>query len=100
VGKFRGNPWAVLLTLSLGFFMTLLDLTILNIAVPNMIARLHASLDGILWVINAYSLVLAVLVITSGRLGDLVGPRRMFTPGVALFTVASAACGLARARAG
>jgi EmrB/QacA subfamily drug resistance transporter len=95
VRKFRGNPWAVLLTLSLGFFMTLLDLTIVNIAVPNMIAHLHASLADILWVINAYSLVLAVLVITSGRLGDLVGPRRMFTAGVALFTVASAACGLA-----
>ena len=94
--KFRGNPWAVLLVVSLGFFMTLLDLTIVNIAIPNMITKLHASLDDILWVINAYALVLAVLVITAGRLGDLIGPRPMFTAGIALFTAASAACGLAQ----
>src|SRR5437899_10684205 len=92
--KLRGNPWAVLVVVSLGFFMTLLDLTIVNIAIPNMISRLHASLDDILWVINAYALVLAVLVITAGRLGDLIGPRVMFTAGIAVFTVASAACGL------
>src|SRR5262249_39295383 len=48
VTKFRGNPWAVLLAVSLGFFMTLLDLTIVNIAIPDMIARLHASLDDVL----------------------------------------------------
>jgi EmrB/QacA subfamily drug resistance transporter len=95
VAKFRGNPWAVLLVISLGFFMTLLDLTIVNIAIPNMISRLHASLDDILWVINGYALVLAVLVITAGRLGDLRGPRSLFAAGVALFTIASAACGLA-----
>ena len=93
--KFRGNPWAVLLVVSLGFFMTLLDLTIVNIAIPDMIARLHASLDDVLWVINAYTLVLAALLITAGRLGDLIGQRVMFIIGVALFTAASAACGLA-----
>src|SRR5437764_13422817 len=74
--------------------MTLLDLTIVNIAIPNLITNLHASLDDVLWVINAYALVLAVLVITAGRLGDLVGPRIMFTSGIAVFTAASAACGL------
>jgi EmrB/QacA subfamily drug resistance transporter len=93
--KLRGNPWAVLLVVSLGFFMTLLDLTIVNIAIPNLITQLHASLDDVLWVINAYALVLAVLVITAGRLGDLIGPRIMFMGGVGVFTVASAACGLA-----
>jgi EmrB/QacA subfamily drug resistance transporter len=95
VRKFHGNPWAVLIVVSLGFFMTLLDLTIVNIAIPNLITNLHASLDDVLWVINAYALVLAVLVITAGRLGDLVGPRIMFTSGIAVFTAASAACGLA-----
>ena len=95
VRKFQGNPWAVLLVVSLGFFMTLLDLTIVNIAIPNLITKLHASLDDVLWVINAYALVLAVLVITAGRLGDLVGPRVMFSSGVAVFTAASAACGFA-----
>ncbi|HEV2451817.1 MAG TPA: DHA2 family efflux MFS transporter permease subunit [Streptosporangiaceae bacterium] len=93
--KFRGNPWAVLVVISLGFFMTLLDLTIVNIAIPNLISKLHASFDDVLWVINAYALVLAVLVITGGRLGDLIGPRIMFGAGVGLFTAASAACGLA-----
>jgi EmrB/QacA subfamily drug resistance transporter len=93
--KFAGNPWAVLLVVSLGFFMTLLDLTIVNIAIPNLITKLHASLDDVLWVINAYALVLAVLVITAGRLGDLIGPRIMFLSGVGVFTAASAACGLA-----
>jgi EmrB/QacA subfamily drug resistance transporter len=95
VRKYAGNPWLVLLVVSLGFFMTLLDLTIVNIAIPNMITKLHASLDDVLWVINAYALVLAVLVITAGRLGDLFGPRTLFFAGVALFTLASAACGLA-----
>src|SRR6516165_9335538 len=93
--RLRGNPWAVLLVVSLGFFMTLLDLTIVNIAIPSLITKLHASLDDVLWVINAYALVLAVLVITAGRLGDLVGPRIMFSSGIAVFTAASAACGLA-----
>jgi EmrB/QacA subfamily drug resistance transporter len=93
--KLRGNPWAVLVVVSLGFFMTLLDLTIVNIAIPNMIDKLHASLDDVLWVLNAYALVLAVLVITAGRLGDLFGPRKMFVAGIVVFTAASAACGFA-----
>jgi EmrB/QacA subfamily drug resistance transporter len=95
VRKYAGNPWLVLLVVSLGFFMTLLDLTIVNIAIPDMITEFHASLDDILWVINAYALVLAVLVITAGRLGDLIGPRTLFVAGVAVFTAASAACGFA-----
>jgi EmrB/QacA subfamily drug resistance transporter len=93
--KLRGNPWAVLVVVSLGFFMTLLDLTIVNIAIPNMIDKLHATLDDVLWVLNAYALVLAVLVITAGRLGDLLGPRTMFAAGITVFTAASAACGFA-----
>lgn len=95
MSKLRGNPWAILVTLSLGFFMTLLDLTIVNIAIPDMISALDASLDEILWVVNAYVLVLAVLLITAGRLGDLRGQRTLFAVGVAAFTLASLACGLA-----
>lgn len=92
----HGNPWAILITLSLGFFMTLLDLTIVNIAIPDMGQDLDASLDEILWVVNAYTLALAVLMITAGRLGDLRGKRNLFLAGVALFTLASLACGLAQ----
>jgi EmrB/QacA subfamily drug resistance transporter len=95
-GRWRGNPWASLVVLSLGFFMTLLDLTIVNIAIPSMIQKLHATIDQALWTLNAYILVLAVLLITAGRLGDLRGPRNLFAAGVALFTVASLVCGLAQ----
>ncbi|WP_131741905.1 MFS transporter [Actinomadura roseirufa] len=94
--RWRGNPWAILLTLSLGFFMTLLDLTIVNIAIPSMIDKLHASLDEVLWITNAYILVLAVLLITAGRLGDLWGKKNLFIAGVTLFTLSSLACGIAQ----
>ena len=94
--NWRGNPWAILLVLSLGFFMTLLDLTVVNIAIPDMVSDFGASLDQILWVVNAYTLALAVLVITAGRLGDLRGKKAIFVAGVAVFTLASLACGLAQ----
>ena len=92
----RASDWAILLTLSLGFFMTLLDLTIVNIAIPDMRHDLHASLAEIGWVINAYVIVLAVLMITAGRLGDLRGRRNLFITGIAVFTLASAAAGLSQ----
>ena len=94
--RLRGNPWAVLVALCLGFFMVLLDLTIVNIAIPSMIKDLHASLDDVLWVLNAYTLTYAVLLITAGRLGDRFGQRNLFTAGLVVFTLASAACGLAQ----
>jgi len=90
------NPWLVLIVLCLGFFMILLDTTIVNIAIPDMIDELHATLDQILWVINAYILAYAVLLITAGRLGDLFGPKRLFIVGLIVFTLASAACGVAQ----
>src|SRR5438132_3485563 len=90
------NPIAVLVVLALGTFMTLLDLTIVNVAIPSMLDGLHASLDQILWVLNAYSLAYAVLLITSGRLGDIVGPRNLFVVGMGVFTIASALSGLAQ----
>jgi EmrB/QacA subfamily drug resistance transporter len=90
------NPWLVLIVFSLGLFMTLLDLTIVNIAIPSIVDDLKAPLDGILWMLNAYSLVYAVLLITSARLGDMFGPRALFVAGVGTFTVASALSGLAQ----
>ncbi len=96
MSRWRGNQWAILITLSIGFSMTLVDLTIVNIAIPSMVDKLHASLDQVLWVVNAYTLALAVLLITAGRLGDLRGKKTLFIMGVALFTLASLACGLAR----
>lgn len=96
MNRLRGNPWAILTILSTGFFMTLIDLTIVNVAIPQMVDKLHASLDQVLWVINAYTLVLAVLMITAGRLGDLRGKKMLFLAGIAVFTLASLACGLSQ----
>ncbi|TMC88114.1 MAG: MFS transporter, partial [Chloroflexi bacterium] len=92
----RTNPWLVLVVLTTGFFMILLDTTIVNVAIPAMSAGLNATLDEILWVLNAYILVYAVLLITAGRLGDLFGQRNLFAIGLAVFTLASALCGLAQ----
>jgi len=92
----RTNPWLVLVVLTTGFFMILLDTTIVNVAIPAMSAGLNTTLDQILWVLNAYILVYAVLLITAGRLGDLYGQRNLFALGLFVFTVASALCGLSQ----
>ncbi len=92
----RTNPWLVLVVLTTGFFMILLDTTIVNVAIPAMSKGLNATLDEILWVLNAYILVYAVLLIPAGRLGDLFGQRNMFALGLAVFTVASALCGFSQ----
>jgi len=92
----RTNPWLVLVVLTTGFFMILLDTTIVNVAIPAMSKGLNAPLDEILWVLNAYILVYAVLLIPAGRLGDLFGQRNMFGLGLAVFTLASALCGFSQ----
>src|SRR5256885_9163479 len=92
----RTNPWLVLLVLTTGFFMIMLDTTIVNVAIPAMSTGLNTTLDQILWVLNAYILVYAVLLITAGRLGDLYGQRNLFAIGLLIFTVASALCGLSQ----
>ena len=90
------NPWLVLVVLVTGFFMIMLDTTIVNVAIPAMSTGLNTTLDQILWVLNAYILTYAVLLITAGRLGDLYGQRNLFAIGLAIFTVASALCGFAQ----
>src|SRR5690348_16931726 len=90
------NPWLVLMVLTSGFFMIMLDTTIVNVAIPSMSTALNTTLDQILWVLNAYILVYAVLLITAGRLGDLFSQRNLFAVGLFVFTTASALCGLAQ----
>ena len=94
--RIRNHPMAALGVLALGLFMTLLDLTIVNIAIPSILDGLHASLDEVLWVLNAYSLLYAVLLITSARLGDVYGPRNLFAVGIVIFTIASGFSALAQ----
>ncbi len=96
MARARTNPWLVLLVLTSGFFMIMLDTTIVNVAIPAMSTGLNTTLDQILWVLNAYVLVYAVLLITAGRLGDLYGQRNLFAIGLFIFTIASALCGLAQ----
>jgi len=91
----RTSPWLILTVLCIGFFIILLDTTIVNIAVPALTADLHAVLTQVLWIVNAYTLVYAGLLITGGRLGDLYGHKRLFLIGLTVFVLASAACGLA-----
>jgi EmrB/QacA subfamily drug resistance transporter len=90
------NPWLALLVMCLGSFVILLDTTIVNVAIPTMLDSLHASIDQILWVVNAFLLTFAVLLVTGGRLGDIFGQRNLFAAGLGLFVLASALCGLSR----
>lgn len=93
LARLRGNPWAVLTVVCLGFFMAMLDATIISISIPAVMSGVSATLDQMLWVFNMYILVIAVFYITGGRLSDLFGPRRVFLCGITVFVVASVLCG-------
>lgn len=90
------RPALVIAVFCLGLFMTLLDITIVNIAIPDLVTDLNATLETVLWVGSAYSLTYTVLLITAGRLGDIHGPRRLFLIGLTVFTAASLASGLSQ----
>jgi EmrB/QacA subfamily drug resistance transporter len=89
------SKWLVLAVLSAALFMINLDVTIVNIALPDMMNKLSASMADAEWVLNAYVMIFAVLLITMGRLGDMFGRKILFTGGLALFTAASLLCGVA-----
>ncbi len=92
----RASRWAPLPVVLTGTFMVVLDFFIVNVALPSIQASLHASSGAVEWVAAGYGLTSAVFLITAGRLGDRFGRRRMFTLGLALFTLSSAACGAAQ----
>jgi EmrB/QacA subfamily drug resistance transporter len=92
----RPNPWLTLLVASLGTFMLLLDITVVNVALPDIREDLGASFSDLQWVVDAYALTLASVLLMAGSLADRVGRRRVFNVGLALFVTASVACGLAR----
>jgi EmrB/QacA subfamily drug resistance transporter len=89
------NRWAPLPVLLAGAFIVVLDFFIVNVALPSMSADLGASQSSLEWVVAGYGLAFAAFLITSGRLGDQFGRRRVYAVGLALFTAASLACGLA-----
>lgn len=88
------NPWLVLMSLVFGFFMSLLDITIVNIALTNIQAKLNTDLTSVTWVLSAYSLVFAILLVTIGRLADQFGRKRLFMIGMVVFSAGSLLCAL------
>ncbi len=88
------RKWWTLLLVSIATFMLLLDITIVNVALPDIQRDLNASLSSLQWVVDAYSLMLAAVLLTAGSLGDRLGRRRVFTLGFVVFTFASFLCGI------
>jgi len=90
--------WLALAVLCLGVLMIVLDTTVVNVALPSIRADLHFGETDLAWVVNAYMLTFGGFLLLGGRLGDLYGHRRLFLLGIALFTLASLACGLSGTR--
>lgn len=88
------RKWWTLIAVCVAIFMLLLDITVVNVALPAIQRSLHSSFQDLQWVVDAYSLTLAALLLTGGALADLLGRRLLFTIGLVVFTGASAICGL------
>ena len=91
----RGNKWWTLVAVCLGTFMLLLDITIVNVALPDIQLALHSSFSDLQWIVDAYALTLAAFLLTAGSLADMYGRRLMYLIGLVVFTCASALCGFA-----
>src|SRR5207248_9255387 len=88
------RKWWTLIAVAVAIFMLLLDITVVNVALPDIQRSLHASFRDLQWVVNAYAITLAAFLLTAGSLADLFGRRRIFVTGLVVFTLSSAACGL------
>lgn len=90
-----GSPHAVLVVMCVGYFLVLLDVTIVNVALPRIGSSLGADVSGLQWVVDGYALALASLMLTAGTLGDLRGHKRIVVTGLIVFGAGSLVCGLA-----
>src|SRR5271163_890457 len=90
------QKWWTLIAVCIGMFMLLLDITVVNVALPSIQRSLHSSFSDLQWVVDAYALTLAALLLTAGSLGDLFGRRRLFAIGIVIFTAGSLLCGLSQ----
>src|SRR5215218_9987294 len=93
--RVMAHKWWTLLAVCLATFMLLLDVTVVNVALPDIRNELGGTFTDMQWVVDAYALGLATLLLASGSLGDLLGRRMIFAVGIGLFVVASFVCGLA-----
>ncbi len=91
----RGNKWWTLTAVCLGTAMLLLDITIVNVALPDIQKALNSSFADLQWIVDAYALTLAAFLLTAGSLADMYGRRRLYLLGLAIFTCASVLCGFA-----
>src|SRR5215216_873653 len=91
----ENRKWWTLAAVSFGLFMIMLDNTVVNVALPSIRADLGISISELEWVVNGYALTFGVLLLTGGKLADLLGRRRIFMLGLVVFTASSVACGLA-----
>src|SRR4051812_3495824 len=90
------NRWLALYVLCAGVLMIVLDATIVNVALPSIQDDLRFSQSNLAWVVNAYLIAFGGLLLLAGRIGDLIGQRRVFVIGLAVFTVASLLCATAQ----
>src|SRR4051794_3108599 len=90
--------WIALYVLCVGVLMIVLDVTVVNVALPSIQNDLGFSQAGLAWVVNAYLITFGGLLLLAGRFGDIFGRRRIFMYGLVLFTISSAACGLANSQ--
>src|SRR6266511_3875508 len=97
--KAETHRWRAFAVLAVSFFMTIVDLTIVNVALPTIGRDLHFSEPNLQWVVTAYGLTFGGFLLLGGRAADLLGRRRILMLGVALFTAASLACGLSTGEA-
>ena len=93
--EFHGNKWWTLVAVCLGTFMLLLDITVINVALPDIQQALGSSFSDLQWVVDAYALTLAALLLPAGSLADLYGRRLLYVIGLSVFTIASLLCGVA-----
>jgi len=93
------RKWRVLIVVCVAVFMLLLDITVVNVALPNIQKELHTSFTDLQWVVDAYALTLAATMLNAGSLGDLLGRKRVFLVAIGLFTLASTLCGAAQSPA-
>src|SRR5213080_173111 len=91
--------WIALVVVCVGFLMIILDVTIVNVALPSIQEDLHFSTSSLAWVVNAYLIAFGGLLLLAGRLGDLIGRKTIFMVGLGVFTGASLLCGMAQTQA-